>query len=349
MDKINVFSILIICGYMLFSCDSSKKQVVSEHLKSIDSLLLEVGIPTEMKKCGNSIFIVDMFNGDSLISIYDIEKKKKIYSFGKKGNGPNEFLHISNLDISYNEKNELLLYVFDPIRKKITTYKYDSLMNKTNILCNEETIKDHIPYLEGVWKLENGYISIGRMENNKYVLLSDSLDILKFSGNYRPKHDKNISNVLHRRANHGKIELSWDKKTMVEIVYNASVLSCYNIKTDSLDKKWEHVIEELDYHIDGKEIVNNNVMGYLSASVGSHYVYALYSGHYANPDEIATYGNEVHVYDNQGNLKFNLILESPAFLLSVDENKGKIFALCHEPETTVMIYNLPCFDKIQNN
>ena len=51
MDKINVFSILIICGYMLFSCDSSKKQVVSEHLKSIDSLLLEVGIPTEMKKC----------------------------------------------------------------------------------------------------------------------------------------------------------------------------------------------------------------------------------------------------------------------------------------------------------
>ena len=334
--------ILVCMGlvFVLISCTISQTQKGREIvLTPIDSLCSVIGLPTIMELFDGKLFLVDMFNGDSLISVFDIKTNKKILSFGKKGNGPEEFLHISNIDFKRNIENQIELLVFDPIRQKCFSYNYEELFNDGVLKGVSFKMDTSVPNLFELYKLESGYIATGKIEGNKYLRLSDSLKIIDFFGNYRPKPIDAIPDVLHRQANYGKTELSLDKKKMVEIVYSASVLSLYDIEKDGITKKWEYLLDELDYDVVDGSVVNKSVVGYISAHAGRNNIYALFSGEAENLDEIAAYGNEIHVFDYDGKLVDKIKLERSAFLLSVDEEEGKLFALCHVPETVVLVYN----------
>ena len=335
--KILIYLGLVI---MLLSCSNSNiKKEIDSDLTPVDSLCSVIGLPTAMKLFDGKLFLVDMFNRDSLISIFDVETNKKILSFGKKGDGPEEFLHISNIDFKRNDRNQLELLVYDSIRKKCFSYNYKELLNGGSVKGVCLNVDNSVPYLYELYKIENGYVATGKIETNKYVHLSDSLKIIGCFGDYRPKANRAAPNVLHRQANYGKTELSSDKKKLVEIIYNASVLSLYDIEKNGITKRWEYLLKELDYNIVEGSVVNKSVVGYISAHVGEKYIYALYSGEPENLDEIATYGHEIHVFNYDGKLVDKIKLERSAFLLSVDEDKGKLFALCHIPETIVLVYD----------
>ena len=325
---------------LLCSCISSK-EVKDEYvsLVPVDSLCSVVGIPTTMKLFDDKLFLVDMFNGESLISVYDIKTKAKVFSFGEKGNGPEEFLQITSLDFSDKGNGQIEMLAFDPVRKQCSIYNYQHLLNGNRNKEKSLNIAASVPYLYELYKLNKGYIATGRLEKDKYVLFSDSLEVSDYKGEYRPKPMKGIPDVLHSLANYGKTEFSLDKKKMVEIVYNASVLSMYDVNLDNIAKRWEYVIDELDYKVIDGSINKKSVMGYLSAYVGDRYVYALYSGKPENLDEIATYGDEIHVLDYDGKMVERIKIERPAFSLAVDESENKIFTLCHIPETMVFVYD----------
>lgn len=245
--------IFIFIGGLFFSCGKKVRESY-DFLTSTDSLPSIIGLPTDMKIYKDRLFLVDMFNGNSLITAYDLKTKKICMSIGKRGDGPEDFLHISNLDLEENEDSTLNVYAFDPVKMRLHRYKYDLLSG--NILLNSiKTIKTGGIGLYDLYRLENGYISTGKMDDNKYILFSDSFDILKCTGEYRPKPVKNISDMVHRRANNGKLQLSNDKKNMVELVYNASVLSLYNLVGNDVQKKWEYIIKELDYRVNGNNYI----------------------------------------------------------------------------------------------
>ena len=331
--------VFIFIGGLFFSCGTQMRENY-DFLTPTDSLPPIIGIPTDMKIYKERLFLVDMFNGNSLITAYDLKTKEICMSIGKRGEGPEDFLHISNIDLEENEDSTLTIYAFDPVKMRLHRYKYDLLSE--NILLNSiNTIETGGIGLYDLYRLEYGYISTGKMDDNKYILFSDSFDVLKRTGDYRPKPVKNISDMVHRRANNGKLQLSDDKKNMVELVYNASVLSLYNLEENNVQKKWEYIIKELDYRVNGNDYINNSVIGYLSASLGDKYIYALYSGEKENLDAIATYGNEIHIYDYNGNIVKKVKLEKSAFLISVDEENEIIYALGHHPESLVVTYSLP--------
>lgn len=325
---------------LLCSCISSK-EVKDEYvsLVPVDSLCSVEGIPTTMKLFDGKLFLVDMFNGESLISAYDIKTKAKVFSFGEKGNGPEEFLQITSLDFSDKGNGQIEMLAFDPVRKQCSIYNYQHLLSGNRNKEKSLKIVASVPYLYELYRLDKGYIATGRMEKDKYVLFSDSLEVFDYKGEYRPKPMKGIPDALHSLANYGKTEFSLDKNKMVEIVYNAPVLSMYDVNLDDIAKRWEYVIGELDYNVVDGNINKKSVMGYLSAYVGDKYVYALYSGKPENLDEIATYGDEIHVFDYDGKMVERIKIERPAFSLVVDESENRIFTLCHIPETKVFVYD----------
>lgn len=325
---------------LLSSCNFSREMKNGEtSLAPVDSMCSVIGLPTGMKLFDGKLFLVDMFNGESLISVFDLKTKQNLISFGKRGNGPEEFLHISNIDFKRNADNQTELLVFDPAKKKCHLYDYQELLNGRISESACLNVDDSAPSLHELHKLDNGYIATGKIDENKYVRLSESLKPIDYIGSYRPKPFNAIPDAVHRQANNGKTEFSQDKKGMVEIVYNASVLSYFEVGTEGLQKKWEYMIDELDYEVVDGSIVNKSVVGYLSAYVGQKSVYALYSGEKENLGEIATYGTEIHVFDYDGKMVDKIKLERSAFLISVDEANKKIYTLSHVPETVVLIYD----------
>lgn len=234
----------------------------------------------------------------------------------------------------------MIIDLFDPTTQKLYVYDYDSVswMKKDYIpesyhLSNNSDVNYH-----ELLKIDDGYVSTGMTEKYKYTILSDSFQCVNTFGKYRKKPSDGVPDMLHVIANYGKSFVSDNRRYLAEIVYNASVLSFYDLKKK--EKLWEYCIGDLDYVLDGESLIYKSVVGYLSASVTDKYIYALYSGEKENEDSIATYGNMIHIFSYDGELVGKYRLSKSAFSISVDDDNRKLYVLSHEPEPKIYIYDL---------
>lgn len=333
---------LILIGFSFLFCDFSKKarepEINSLNLNAIDSINVYLGLPANLNAYKNHLFINDFYGENGFIQVIDLNTDNLIFSFAKKGNGPNEYLSVSNIDI-YEDSNSIIIGLFDVNLKKYNEYDYgDLLLNKeVAIPYNSKTVS--IPYtVNEVFKIKKGYIATGFFPDGKFALLNDSLRLLKYLCNYRPKPQKNITDILNARANLGTSSLSSNKKLLANAIFKANVLEFYSIENDSIYKAWDYVIKEIDYNVFGSSIRNNTVEGFISVRVVNNFIYALYSGEEDTPNKNATYGREIYKFNKEGKLIDLYVLDRDAIDIEIKENK--LYALIHIPEPKVLIYQL---------
>ncbi len=71
------------------------------------------------------LFVNTMHGNPYYMEVYGLNSGKEIYKFARRGNGPNEFL---GCYLRYSSNEDSLLYLFDIVTKKATSYNIDSLM-----------------------------------------------------------------------------------------------------------------------------------------------------------------------------------------------------------------------------
>ena len=245
-----------------------------------------------------------------------------------------------------NADHRTKIGLFDAARQRLAVYEFDSLQALQSTYhprFYHLTTDDIGNRLSELFKLRNRYIATGKTEKYKYTLLSDSLQMTGSFGTYQPKPAEAIPDMQHVIANYGNSTLSDDRKYLVEVIYNAGVLTFYDL--EARQKLWEYCINELNYTVKGNSIINIGVMGYLSASIADGRIYALYVGEKENPDEMATYGKELHVFDYSGKLLGKYNLQTPVFAICAAPAQSKLYALSHIPEPNIYIYPLPLPDR----
>ncbi|MCY4778297.1 BF3164 family lipoprotein [Sphingobacterium sp. UT-1RO-CII-1] len=326
---------------ILTSCQRIKQDPNNyEYLKTIDSLTFFTGLPVEMKFYKDYIFIYDFFGENGLISVINPAKDTLLFSFLHKGNGPDEIISFSNLDIlSYNNKN--LFGVFDNNTKRYRLYNSDSIIinYQNSPLLFEGNVK--IPYsITELFKINKGYIATGFFPDGKFALLDDDLNLKSYNEKYRPKTKTNIDPLVHAKANIGKSVISSDLRSLANVTFHAGILEYYNIENDSIIKEWEFVLDELDYTIENElQIRNNQVEGFISVDITQDYIFALYSGKEYDHEAIATYGKYVYQFDRNGNLLHCYQLDREVLDIKVKANRLK--AIVHYPEPMIVSYLLP--------
>lgn len=325
------------------SCSKNEQDNLVETINAnpFDSISISMELPSGINIYDNKLFITDLFSSDSLIIVYDLLKNQIVSSFGKKGEGPEEFLHISNIDFFTNKDGNCNISLFDPVKQRMVTYNIaEHNYNFANISKSEVAFKNIGNRLHECYNTAFGFLGTGFIEGKKYLTCSDSLTDIEYQGLYRPKPNKSIPESTHIIANYGKTIVSKNKDMFIEIIYNTPVISLYRIENDKIRKSWEYLIKEQDYEVIDGSIKNKTPMGYLSASFGDNQIYALYSGEYDSQDEIASYGKEIHIFNYNGELKKKVIIDIPAFQLDVDEKSETLYILSHLPEPIIRKYNL---------
>lgn len=208
--------------FFLQACGGGGKSVSMEEipLTAVDSLANVVGLPTQMVYDDGKLYVVDMFSEDSLLTVWDIASKEKVLSMGRRGEGPEEYLHIGNVDVAEGTNGRKTVYLYDPVRQRMNLFDCDSLLAgyRNRRIVN---VPEDWKTIVALRRTNQGYVAIGKEPENKYVLLSDSMGFVALAGAYRPKPDANVPDDIHWMANFGKMELSTDGKTLVDIIYNA--------------------------------------------------------------------------------------------------------------------------------
>ena len=257
--------------------------------------------------------------------------------FGDKGEGPGEFLHVSSMEFQ-QENGILWLSLFDPVKKCLTSFKVSDL-EKGIAEGQVKKVKEESIRLSELYKVDGGYLATGVFTQGKYAIFDDSLNLQRYEGSFLENAQGIQDSVKHSIANNGNTVFSADGKNFTEVVYMASVLSFCKMEEKHPVKVSDYVIKPLNYKVEDDHILNNEVEGYLSASYGSKHIYALYCG-VPESDDIATYGNTVHVFSLDGKLERVLELDHSAFQICINDEESKLYVLSHEPEACIWIYSL---------
>jgi hypothetical protein len=338
----NLFTtVFCVCIVFLESCNPNKENPDISFISPVDSLSVHLGIPVFAKYYDNKLFIMDVYGKNGLIQVVDIDKDSILFSFAQKGVGPGEYQHISNIDI-YDDNSNTILGILDPITKTYRQYSYDSLLiNKSESKSLKHFRLETDITLTDFYKMDSIYVGTGITDKGKFVLFSDSFTNERYQGYYRPKPHKSIPDILHVRANLGRTFISPDRKTIANTVYIAGTLDVFEILDNgNIRHKGEHVINEIDYSIEGDAFRNNNVIGYLSGDITKKFIYALYSGEKEDQNEIATYGRQIHVFNYSGKLIKKYDIQKHVFGITIDKEKNRLYAIAHIPEPKVFVYQL---------
>lgn len=333
----NIIVALLIC-LATISCSHENKTMECVYLAPIDTLNIEIGAPSLIKIADNYMFVNYSFSGEYNIDVIDIVNKTIMYSFAKKGQGPNEFLQITSLDV-FKEKEQWYIELYDNFQRKLVVYAIDSLnYYKGDCLpVYEKHFDMDCRFLE-IYTLPNGYIGTGRTEK-KFTLLSEDLSNKRSIGDYLICNNHTEDDyMLLSKANYGRLYLSDDRKSILSVVFMAGTLSMYEVKDDSITGIWNHTESGFEYEMKGSLMKQLSPTGYLAAGFSKDMIVGLYSGEKKKGE--TNYGNEIHLFDMKGNLVKKYRIDSKLYNFCIDLKTNQLYGISFKSDPQILVYKL---------
>lgn len=322
---------------LLASC-SHRSRLAEKELFPVDSMSVEVGVPTLIKATDNQLFVNHSFSDGYDIDVIDIQGDSIMYSFARRGQGANEFLQIVSLDV-FKKGNDWYVGLFDNLQRKLMVYSVDSL-NRYKGNCPPacvKTVNAESRFLE-VYSVNDGYLVTGRTEK-KYTLLNEDMEPRCLSGDYLVCGNRKDDYMLLSKANYGRLYFSNNQKRFASVVFMSGTLSVNEVTTNGVRPQWSYTASGFEYEMSGNILKQLSPTGYLAAGfIEDSSVLGLYSGE----EKIngTNYGNEFHVFDSQGMLLDKYRLSSRLYNFCVSPDNHFIYAISYQSDPKILIYRL---------
>ncbi len=336
--KIN--KIQYICLFLLFiSCNQEQNQVIKLDKQTVlDDNEILISFP-RLFTMSDSILLVCDPRTDSLFHVID-RNNNNIFSFGKKGQGPDEFLFPSSVH-PYPTGDSLCL--MDSNKKTFYSLKFSpENIPLLNIISTDKTNSHH----DILPMKHNLYVASGIYQDTRFYLLDSKGNVIDKYVNFpnRDNNEKQLDKVVLSQAYDGYLTKDNDGSRFAIGLYNAKMIAFYKVENNkiSLIKEVYDEYPEFSYyksHYQG--ISSNSLTGYLSISASNNFVYALYSGKsYKEHAELASYGNLVYVYDWNGNPIKQYDLNIQACRIQISSDDKYLYAIIRSPEHEIAKFEL---------
>lgn len=330
---------------LLVSCTRNENEKVPCYqitLQAVGEDDYVLGAGSEMA-ANEDFILIEEQNTDSLIHVIDVKNgAKHIGRIGEIGQGPEEFLIITNICTTADKKG---FCAYDANRKilwqlkhtengweQIKLFEPDSLFHRVIKPLNDST-----------------YLASGYYNNHKFFLLSKDGDVLNRVGEwpYRDEAEKKVSGVMKSQAYVGDFTVSPSGKNVVYACLASDILSFYTYSDLELSLNKEIVNEYVDYnyrhdsnHFSGTS--RKASFGYLSIASNNNYVYLLYSGRSIKEYDLKAFqGNSIHVYTWEGKKVAELKSESDLDRICMSPDGDKLYAVALVPDYRLVEISLP--------
>lgn len=340
---------ILICLCLLVGCTSSSEkemkfaktiELVGKRWNTNDNLgrVYDLGIT------GDYMYVRNDWS-ETLLTLIKISDKRDIYSFGIRGDAPNELINPGPVIFHPHS-----IDIFDGSQMALLRYDVDSI-TMGDSLAQEVLFRTNLPGIISLVNLPNSnyYVASGVFQEGRFCLLDEKGAECAYLGNYPTDEDLteipfhvlgmayqslmctqfagNRTALVTRYGGILQIH-EWDlsKKTAKEIC-------CINNFSPRLVTK--DMNGTPNFRPDEK-----TRWGYLSVAATHEYIFALYSGRFQKEENAFYIGNEVHVFDWDGNPCYLLNLDCEGSSLAVNENKLFVLAEYENEGNDIVEYNL---------
>lgn len=240
---------------------------------------LILGHPYLMQYADSSLLIYDDI-GDSLFLLIDLKENNRVYRFGRKGEGDNEFLQVFAF---CNMKSDSVFGVYD-------TYKCDLREINLNKVRRGEMdfpvlLKDTLSSIKLALTKYDTYLGLGFYENNMLSLTGDSIGRkFFFEYPYKDNRERTVPNRLRGMAYQGTLCSNQSLDKFLYVVRSAPIFMLYSVNKDEIEKTYEWVGGYPDYKTEetneyrAAPMSPDNKVSFIMSYATDSYVYLLYSG-----------------------------------------------------------------------
>lgn len=273
----------------------------------------------------DSLIIMSNREDEHHFQLININNKKLVKNFGKKGRGPGEAPSQPYIIMqSWNHGN---LKTLQP--DQIYTYSIDSLINLENYLPIPFFRRDKpnfTKYMKVTEMRPGTFIGLGQFEDGMYGVIRDGKFLGSFIDYPIKKEYENIDKGLLGIAYQGSIISHPDGEKCVGAFFDGGIIHFLDTKKDIpvISKEIVTVLPDLrplNFGGGGRSltVTRDTQKGFVSLATTKSYVYAVYSGKpRQSPGDIC--GNNLLVFSWDGEPLIHFTLDEGIYCMFVDPN-----------------------------
>lgn len=282
----------------------------------------------------NYLLLIDT-KADKVIKIFDLKSYKFLKSFGRRGQGPSEFIGAS--DIIPDPKDKNIFWIFDITARKLKKYNINKVL--TNKFEPEKIIKIikgngpplHLTITQddkiiGVGAFSKGRISIYNM-NGDFIRSVGKIPVILKNGRFGPQHShgfigrfilKNKSKEIFIATRYGAIVEHYN-------IENGKLISTFH-GPDSFFPEYKIVPAGESYTM---TYTKKTRFGYLDICYNKKLdrLFLLYSGKYQHNKENnrPNFSNIIYILDNKGTIIEQIVLDKKVLEISIFDDSSALF------------------------
>ena len=300
----------------LFSCVDKKgngieKSFYPQRIKSFS--LDNMYVPRDIC-CLDSFLIINDYGNEDIYSVFKTENMFPIYSFGNRGEGPKDYI--------FPEKMKILedgVHIFDRALAKFNKFCF----NINNEPCHSFVKKDALLVgLNNVIPVNDSLcVALSYGDKARYVVLKND-SLYSSSINY-PDDGIAASNIKKSLVYQGLLLKHPSMNKFVFSSYYGKILEILELDENEdlnlIYSSYEIFPQYVPNENSSTEMLDENLTGFLTASVSNEYIYLLYSG-MTKKDKNRNLSAKIEVYDWGGNMLRTILLDTllSEFCVNID-------------------------------
>lgn len=335
-------SISYILVYISFSCNENLKYENKINISHQDfgnpitlkSEVIDFNEPVMMPGLlilHDSFLLIQNLKAEKLISIYNLNSRKKVNECLSFGMGPDELLRIKNMQLI-----DSLLYISDNQKGVISKYNIKEILNSDNPVP-QSTVKIKEMFSSSLCLLD-GYVTIAMNPNLKRLCFFDNNGIYtKTEGDF-PVYNAKPSPIEGVESFISEMAIDTKKKNIYLFCMQTDLIEIYNF--DGVLLKRMHgpdgffpQIREVKMGEEYSKIASSKESrdAYFTPIIVGDEVYVSYSGAFRIPGQTPPIRN-ILVFDDMGNPIRRYELSESIIRFTVDSKTKDIYAVSENPE-----------------
>lgn len=339
--KCNVLA-MVILALCCFGCTQAKKGAVFPKTENVKVNLTGdksiIGGPIEILKY-NDILLINDFQNDSMIWIFDVSKNRMIKRSAGKGKGPNEF------------KGPLQIVFIDTVLmvQDRSQFKFQKFyINPTSLTFTNIGSLVRIPTdIDRLYPLDtDSYIASGRFEEGRYAMLNRDGKIVRFFGKYPDfkEGEERIPNFPKFMFHQSMFTYNSDRKKLASIT--AHVLDIIDFSKNQPEEEKRILLSGYDYMYEASNGgafaagTENTEIGVTYVCSTSQYIYAIYNPNVENDPDKKAGNNQIWVFDWNGNPIKKIQPDHQVLSMCVEKNNQTVYCMVYAPEPMIASFKI---------
>jgi hypothetical protein len=304
-----------------------------------------LGRPHLLAIAGENLLGTDIGGGATL---HVLNEGRRVASFGREGRGPGEFSGIRTLQPSADGRS---VWLYDLGNTRLTLLDLDSVAAGRGAVRETVVLRSDLGPMNAVRLSDSLIVSSGLFTRGRLALFSGAGTLQRVVGPLPPARD-GVPVTVAQHAYTGTLVRHPHQPRLALATRHADRVEFYGLdgtlrRVARGPAEFEPVYEaQVRGGAPTMATGEDLRFGYVDAAAAGDRLYALYSGHTrAERPGRANFGQQVHVFTWEGELRRVIPLDQPVLGIAVSDDGRTMYAVRHDPEPAVLRYQLPAGDR----